>query len=638
MAWNELAAWLSSWSAADGTQLAGAGDDCFWCSLHHVRDVSSAGRVTAQLTLPSLPRNTQTTIARARDEGPWSESTRNVARLRENRDVSIAPLPHVADTADIRKARGAFFTPEPLTRFITDWAIRTPTDLVMEPSAGDAAFLVEAVRRLTVLGAETPTVAGVEIHAHSARVARERVTAAGGIPDITQSDFFLVEAAPTYDAVIGNPPYIRYQDFTGESRTRSRAAALKAGVALNGLASSWAAFTIQSALFLKTGGRMGLVLPAELLSVNYAAPVRQFLFNRFRSIELVLFAEQVFPEAEADVVLLLADGFGQGPTDHAVIHQARNAAALEALGVPLTWSPNSPADKWTGLLVDTKALLPLRVLRDSGAFTALEEWGDTTLGMVTGNNSFFALSPARVKELGLSRTDLLRLSPPGSSHLRGLALTRHQMTDLGNAAKATWLFRPGEKPSPAAASYIDAGHKAGVDQAYKCRVRKTWYQVPLLPAADLLLTCMNADTARLTTNNAGARHLNSVHGVYLRCEHQDLGRELLPLASLNSVTLLNAEMVGRSYGGGILKIEPREADVWAMPSPELVADRVEALRAIKPSVARLLRNGDLLAAVHLVDRALLLDAGALTDDQIVSVRRAHQAMTARRVARAESGH
>ncbi len=35
--------------------------------------------------------------------------------------------------------------------------------------------------------------------------------------------------------------------------------------------------------------------------------------------------------------------------------------------------------------------------------------------------------------------------------------------------------------------------------------------------------------------------------------------ELLPLAFLNSATLFSAEMVGRSYGGGVLKLEPKEA-------------------------------------------------------------------------------
>jgi adenine-specific DNA-methyltransferase len=565
----------------------------------------------------------------------------NVIGVVDNGGVSEAPARHPSDTADVRKARGAFFTPEPITRFIVDWAIRDSGDRVMEPSAGDAVFLVEAVRRLKQLSVRPkaePLVDGVEIHAHSARVGRQRVRAAGGIPRIQQSDFFLVEPEPVYDAAVGNPPYLRYQDFSGESRTRSRSAALRGGVALSGLASSWAAFTIHSALFLKPGGRLGLVLPAELLSVNYAAPVRQFLFDRFRNIELVLFEEQVFPEAEADVVLLLADGFDEGPTDHAVIRQARNAADLATLAAGQVWTPLDPAAKWTGSTVDPNAIEPLRSLRQQGHFGSLEEWGDTTLGVVTGNNKYFALSPQRVRELGLHRNELVRVSPPGSSHLRGLTLTNAMLSKLGSQGKSTYLFYPDTEHSAEAATYINAGHLSGVDTAYKCRVRKTWYRVPLIPAADLLLTCMNADTPRLTTNSAAAHHLNSVHGVYLAEEHRTLGRDLLPLASLNSVTLLNAEMVGRAYGGGILKLEPKEADQWAMPSPTLIAKLSDELRSIRDEVARLLRAGKLEEAVHVVDDVLLIGPSIVNQDQLNFVRTAHAALTRRRTVRAASGH
>lgn len=543
----------------------------------------------------------------------------------------------VADTPELRKARGAFFTPESITRYVSNWAIRDANDTVLEPSAGDAAFLVEAVRRLHELGVKVPHVDGVEIHEHSARTAQSRVKEAGGSASIDVSDFFTVNPESRYTAVIGNPPFIRYHDFSGDARTISRAAALKAGVSLTALASSWAAFAIHSALFLKPGGRMGLVLPAELLSVNYASAVRQFLFDRFRSVELVLFSEQVFPEAEADVVLLLADGFDEGPTSHATIYQAQDAEALETLGGPLTWEPADPSGKWTGLLVAPEAESPLRILREAGSFTNLETWGDTTLGMVTGNNRYFALSPARVKELGLTRKDLVRLSPPGSAHLRELELSRSAMTRLGKRGKATWMFRPSDSPSVASRAYIDVGHVAGVDEAYKCRVRNPWYRVPLLPPADLLLTCMNADTPRLTTNTVGAHHLNSVHGVYLVEELRDLGRELLPIASLNSLTLLNAEMVGRSYGGGILKLEPREADIWGVPAPEHVQLHAEKLRAIKPNVARLLQRGKLYDAVSQVDEVLLTGAGVVTQSELERVREAHAALTQRRVTRGRSG-
>lgn len=551
-----------------------------------------------------------------------------------------SPVPRGRDGAASRKARGAFFTPEEIARFITRWAVRDPGDTVMEPSAGDAAFLVEAVQRLRQLrGAadDPPVVHGVEIHGASAEAARSRVEAAGGSPEIAVDDFFLVEPRPVHSVVVGNPPYIRYQDFTGESRARSRAAALRAGVALSALASSWAAFTVHSALFLRPGGRMGLVLPAELLSVNYAAPVRRFLFESFRTVELVLFGEQVFPEAETDVVLLLADGFGEGPAGHARIYEATDAAALEHLGGSQTWTPVDPSAKWTGLLVEPAAAEPLARLREAGRFTVLESWGDTTLGMVTGNNRYFTLSPARVRELGLTRRDLIRLCPPGSTHLRGLELSREMMAALGRRGQATWLFAPSDDPSPAARDYIETGHRAGVDQAYKCRVRTLWYRVPLQRPADLLLTCMNADSPRLTTNSAGVHHLNSVHGVYLTESLRGLGREFLPLAGLNSATRLSAELVGRSYGGGILKLEPREADVWAVPAPELIAGCADRLREIRPTVIRLLEGGDLRAASEIVDDVVLVGTGAVTADDLAAMVEGQAAMARRREVRGRSG-
>lgn len=128
-----------------------------------------------------------------------------------------------------------------------------------------------------------------------------------------------------------------------------------------------------------------------------------------------------------------------------------------------------------------------------------------------------------------------------------------------------------------------------------------------------------------------------MHGVYLDARHRDLGCELLPLASLNSVTLLHAEMVGRAYGGGILKIEPKEADVWAMPSPGLVLARAAALRTIRQRVADLLADGRLLDAVEPVDRALLADLGDLSAEQLAHIRHARAEFARRRTLRGASG-
>lgn len=152
---------------------------------------------------------------------------------------------------------------------------------------------------------------GVEIHAASATAANAKLATHGALAQIAIGDFFDQGPPPAkYDAVIGNPPYVRYQQFSGDARAKSLQAALAQGVRLTGLASSWAAFTIHASHFLKEDGRLGLVLPAELLTVNYASQVRRFLLDRFAKVRLVLFEELVFPDVLEEVVLLLAEGSG----------------------------------------------------------------------------------------------------------------------------------------------------------------------------------------------------------------------------------------------------------------------------------------------------------------------------------------
>lgn len=543
------------------------------------------------------------------------------------------------DTAAQRKARGAFFTPEVVARYVTEWAVRDKADTVLEPSCGEAAFLLEAGRRLVSLGADSidaRQLRGAELHAASAAQARSLLAQEGFDADISVGDFLVAEPHASFDAVIGNPPYVRYQAFSGESRAAAKRAALRAGVALTSLASSWAAFIVHSALHVKAGGRLGLVLPAEILSVNYAAPVREFLMSEFRRVRLVLFTERVFPGVMEDVVLLLAEGRGTGPTEHCELLQSRNGESLAGLveSDVRRWTPGL-GDRWSGALMDQSAAPIYSAALATNRFVDLNAWGDTTLGMVTGNNAFFALTEPEVRSRELGTDDLIPLSPPGSRHLRGLTLTTAGLSKLSDSGMATWLFRPGGAPSPAARRYIREGETRGVDRAYKCRVRHPWWRVPYLRPADLLLTYMNADTARLCTNSAGVHHLNSVHGVYLRPEVKSWARDLLPLASLNSVTLLGAELVGRSYGGGVLKLEPREADRWPMPHPELVKRHASDLQGVRRGVRDLLGSGRLMDAVALVDGILLVGGGMETLD-IERLRSARDAMHQRRVSRSRS--
>jgi adenine-specific DNA-methyltransferase len=543
-----------------------------------------------------------------------------------------------SDAADARKTRGAFFTPDEVARFIVEWAVRTPDDRTFEPSCGEAIFMLAVVARLRALGARDRLAGqlhGAELHAPSAVAASDALRAEGAAYSIAIGDFFEFPFAGGYDAVVGNPPYVRYQDFTGEAREKARAAARTAGVSLTALASSWAAFVVRSAQLVKPKGRLGLVLPAELLSVNYAGPVREFLMDRFARVRLVVFDERVFPGVLEEVVLLLSEG--QGPTDAIEIGHAANLDGLPRLSF-VEWSPPDPNEKWTPALLSGSEFETYAELLDRSSFVELESWGETDLGMVTGNNRYFTLTPSEVRKRKIPHSDLMRISPPGSRHLRGLTFTDEAWRELAEADRRVYLFLPPlDDPAPESVRYIARGRRQKVQQAYKCRVREPkskWWRVPTVEPPDLFLTYMNHDSPRLVSNEARVSYLNSVHGVTLKPKFRALGAELLPVAALNSLTLLGAELVGRAYGGGLLKVEPKEGDLLPVPAPETIASAAAALREVAPQVGRRLRSGDLLGAAKIVDDVLLVAALGLKRAQVRTLREAREALFSRRAARA----
>lgn len=213
-------------------------------------------------------------------------------------------------------------------------------------------------------------------------------------------------------------------------------------------------------------------------------------------------------------------------------------------------------------------------------------------------------------------------------------MTSAALNQLGRDGSATWLFRPSGDPSEAAMRYIEIGEMAGVNTAYKCRVRKDWWRVPLVKPADLFLTYMNADTPRITTNAARAHHLNSIHGIYLHAEHKALGKTHLPMSTLTSMTLVGAEAVGRAYGGGMLKIEPREADRLPVPSPALIERNREKLDEVRPQLGSILRRGQLKEAAKVIDEVLLVKGLGLKRSDVKHLRDDYARLSSRRASRA----
>jgi len=529
-----------------------------------------------------------------------------------------------------RKARGAFFTPPQIADYLARWAIAgDPQARILDPTSGEGVFLLAAGAELRRAGSSGKTLGdrlfGVDIHADSIAETRALLQAAGFQARLIPSDFFDVPTPdqlacplPLMDAVVGNPPFVRYQLHAGEARVKSANAALRQGVRLSGLASSWAATLVQACAFLKPEGRLAIVLPAELLSVHYAEPIRRWLRRRFGAVSLIMFERLQFDRALENVVLVMAEGSG-GCEAFSLYHVA-DAESLSTLtpvdGRAVTFAPEG---KWTDVLLDSRRQ---RLYRDvvGASFAPLGVYGSPELGTVTGSNAFFALSDETRQRYELSENQLLPISPPGTRHLPGSTFTKRDWSEQLSLGAAVWLLYPDpEDDSPGLLRYLRRGRKQGVHRAYKCRVRDPWWRPPAVSSPDLFFTYMSHRFPRLIANQARVSFLNSMHGVRLRTGMR-WARRPLSLLAMNSATMLGAEVEGRAYGGGILKMEPREAASLPMPAPEVLASAWELIGDERSTLERQLRAGEWEAVVTRVDDALLRSGLGLSRKDVALLR------------------
>jgi len=555
----------------------------------------------------------------------------------------------VKPTLTYQKLRGGYYTPQPIADFLTAWAIESPQTRVLEPSCGDGMLLAAAARRLLAQGASAAEASdllqGVEFDPAEAAQAAARLHAilaedgdAGrdSYPSaIHVGDFFTfckatMSGPQRFDAIIGNPPFIRYQNFPEEHRQIAFYLMQLAHLHPNRLTNAWAPFLVAATHLLSPTGRVAMVIPAELLQVNYAAELRYFLSQHYHDITLITFRKLVFEGIQQEVVLFLGERNGGAKTGVRTI-ELDGVADLERLApasfahLPVKVMDHS-TEKWTMYFLNEDELTLLRRLREHPRLTPAAHALDVDVGVVTGLNEFFVISEEQAREWGLDRR-YLRPLVGRSTYLEGLIFTDEDWRLMAEKQAPSLLLALPDAPLAslpmAEQAYIAYGERQGWHTGYKCRIRKRWYVTPSAWAPQAFLLRQIHAYPRLIVNEAGAVSTDTIHRVRMR---QGAKPRVVAAAFFNALTFAFSEVLGRSYGGGLLELEPNEAE--RLPLPLIGAEALDA-----DHIDALLRVGDIGAVLDITDRALLQEGLGLSATETRMLRRIWEKLRDRRINR-----
>lgn len=465
-----------------------------------------------------------------------------------------------------RKGVGAYSTPQNIARFLVEWSVRSPSDVILDPCSGDGIFLEQATDRLHFLGLQNSLpmhISGIEINREVAnRTSRRLQGLYGASPKIIPNGFFKTLQTldeESFDVVLGNPPFARYREFLPEQERERAFDFLKNhGFKSSKITNAWVPFVVAGFHLLKPGGRLAMVLPAELLQVTYAAPIRDYLHNEFGFIYVVTFDKLVFPDVEQEVVLLMGTK-GEGRGLHLIeCKDGSDPDLLRKFRVPQDPVQNS-TEKWTQYFLDDEQRKALRITLSDSHVKRLGEIATVDVGVVTGDNDFFVLAAQSAKERGISERRLHSVVTR-TSQMKGLIFTKSDWED----AKSNYLLvaNGSNRMSKGLKKYVRLGERRGVQKGYKCSIRKPWYSVPSVWVPDAFLFRQIGAFPRIVLNRAYATCTDTVHRVRFTDKKQS---KSIVASFHNSLTLACAEIFGRSYGGGVLELMPTEAEKLPIP-------------------------------------------------------------------------
>ncbi|WP_038182928.1 N-6 DNA methylase [Vibrio rhizosphaerae] len=522
-----------------------------------------------------------------------------------------------------KKELGAYYTPPELSQVLADWAIQHADKDILEPSFGGCGFFDSSIARLCELGCPTPEeqLYGVDIDNHAFKILTQKFSTNVNISKrFILKDFIQVKptefSVSEFDVVLGNPPYVSMHNMTEEQRKSCDRVLRNSPFSTKTMgrnASLWAFFLLHSLEFLKNGGRVAWVLPSSLLNADYADKLIGIHQKHFKRIKVLKLAERFFKEegAQETSIILLAEGFHKEamPQSDLSVSVVENVTELKQAINRVSDSTFLNVKDYKLDIISSAAKFSYQTVLQQDTTKELGYYADIKIGMVTGANNYFIINRSTAEQYQLPE-NVLKPVVGRFSYLQGIIHDKNRHKKSVRTDKRVYLVCPTEEQmadrSSRVAHYLSRISDEDREKNRTFSKRPYWFS----PGwgvdgikADCFLSYMIHRGPRMVVNTGKQFNCtNSIHKVIFRENVSAQYKRAMAITMLSTFTQFSAELEGRAYSSGVLKIEPSAGRRIKVLFSEQCIDDLDSL---KPKVEKALLQEDFYIAAQLVDEVLI---------------------------------
>lgn len=469
----------------------------------------------------------------------------------------------------LRNKLGQFATPPQLAAEIVEntwqYVLGQSSLSVLEPACGTGAF-ISALQRAK--GNRELRFQAYEIDADVESVARqlwEEKDCSISLADFTKAT---PEEDDKVDLLITNPPYTRHHHIVNSHKRLLRdTAKAVTGIEPSGLAGLYCYFILIAHQWLRPSAVSAWLIPTEFMDVNFGKAIKDYLLQRVSLLRIHSFdnAELLFDDALVSSSVVWFRNQVSQPTGSCEYTFGPSISEPKIVR-KIKYTDLAATKKWTGVFSQQ---LPVEK-RDRSV--SLSDLFRVSRGIATGSNAYFVLDERKIRNLRLTQ-DFLTPVLPSSKYINDNIVKADQQ-GLPLLEKRLFLLNCniGEdeirKKYVSLYKYLKQGEQQGLPSKYLCSRRKPWYSQESRPPAPIVFTYMGRTSRRRSPFRFIRNHsLATATNVYLMLYPTPKLNELLGRDPqlidyiweiLNRISFSQLKNEGRSYGGGLHKIEPKE--------------------------------------------------------------------------------